>query len=151
MAKTILTKFNLIITSLLAVLGFSSCGSSQPLEYGTPFADFTAKGQVLNEANKPLENIQIIVKRGHKDDAEIIYLNWQDTLYTNTAGVYYEYYSEVFPFTYNRVIANDTTGVYASDSIDVNTRYSNGDGHWDYGESTLTADFTLKKNNKEPK
>ena len=145
MKAKIRKSLNLILGALLGVLGFG-CGS-MPVAYGPPpQGDFTAKGRVVNEANEPLENIQIIVKRGHKDDAENLKLSLWDILYTNTEGDYYKYYPNEILHTYNRVIANDTTGVYASDSLDVNTRFSStGDGHWDYGKSILTVDFVLKE------
>lgn len=150
MTTKLITLLNLLLSTVIGLLGFGCATHSSPIvaEYGVPHAEFTVKGKVSNKANEPLENIQIILKRGSKDDTGIIYLENFDALYTNTEGDYYKYYPDVFPLTYSRVIVNDTTEVYASDSLDVNTRYSGGDGNWNLGESTLSADFVLEKKSK---
>lgn len=56
--KTFIKTLNLILTGLLVILGFSNC--EPRMEYGTPNADYSVKGKVVNkEDSKPVEGIRI--------------------------------------------------------------------------------------------
>lgn len=50
---------------MLSLLGFNSCDiiSDMPLEYGTPNANYTVKGKVTDQANKPIPGIEVTIKR----------------------------------------------------------------------------------------
>lgn len=138
---------NGILSFLIGLLGFSC--TLHALEYGVPSADFTLDGEVCNEDKEPLENIQIVWKKGSKDgEGTMHWKNWHDTLYTNVDGKYYLNIPGDFPFEFHQVIASDTSGVYASDTINTSVAYSGGDGHWYYGEGHLRADFVLKPQSK---
>ena len=138
------TWINAMLVAILGMLGFSSCKVA--VEYGTPSGDFTLEGEVTNEAKEPLQDIQIVLRRNWKDDFDSLFLKQNvDTLYTGTDGRFYKYYPGGFPLEYNQVIANDTSGVYKSDTIDAHVSYSGGDGHWNNGKAQLTADFVLKR------
>ena len=133
-----------MLVAILGMLGFSSCKVT--VEYGTPSEDFTLEGEVTNEAKEPLQDIQIVLRGGWKDGMDSLYWDRRnDTLYTGTDGRFYKYYPGVFPLEYYQVIANDTSGVYKSDTIDAHVSYSGGDGHWNNGKAQLTADFVLKR------
>lgn len=49
---------NIFLTGLLAIFGFSNC--EPRMEYGTPNADYTVKGKVLNKVDsKPVKGIRV--------------------------------------------------------------------------------------------
>lgn len=82
---------NIFLTGLLAIFGFSNC--EPRMEYGTPNADYTVKGKVLNKADmKPVKGIRVG--------------------YTPFPGAVVMY--GVLPMTYNPSIADttDTAGAY---------------------------------------
>jgi len=60
--KRILIKgLNMMLAGALSMLGFAGCQKSSGLvEYGTPHADYTVKGLVVNKATgKPVEGIRV--------------------------------------------------------------------------------------------
>ena len=140
-----LKSINAILVFLLGVLGFSGC-DRMSVEYGVPYADLDIEGQVSNEETEALPNIQIVVRQGWKDGVGTLY--WQeyaDTFYTDSEGNFQRHYGNIFPLEYHRIIANDTSGVYASDSVETTVSYTGGDRHWYDGQATLNVDFVLKK------
>ena len=139
-----LKSLNAILVFLLGLLGFSGCESPR-VEYGVPHADLDIEGQVTDEEEEALPNIQIVARHGWKDDAGTLYWqNYADTFYTDLTGHFYRYYEDIFPMEYHRIIANDTSGVYVSDSIDAAVSFSGGDRHWYKGHATINVTFTLK-------
>lgn len=83
MKKTFNHYFNMLLSSMLVLLGFSSCSNNDdnyPLEYGTPSADYIFKGTVTDEDNHPIEGIKII--------AEYNSYYIKDSTFTNNDGVY---------------------------------------------------------------
>ena len=49
-SSSFLKSFNWLLTSVLMLLGFSTCDSEPGAAmYGTPHADFTIKGKVVNQ------------------------------------------------------------------------------------------------------
>lgn len=136
---------NTVLVFVLGLLGFSGCEWMRA-KYGVPTGDLDFEGQVLNEENQELPNIQIVARQGWKDGAGTMY--WQqyaDTLYTDSTGHFYRFYEGIFPLEYHQIIANDTSGIYASDTIDTTVSYSGGHGAWYEGEATLNVSFILKK------
>lgn len=145
MKTKILNRFNAILAFLIGLLGFTGCERFIRCEYGVPTADFTLEGQVTNDEEEPLQNIQIVSQRGWKDGAGTQYWEeYSDTLYTDSVGRFYRSYRDM-PYEYYRIIANDTAHVYASDTIEATVSYSGRSGTWYEGQATLTADFVLKK------
>ena len=83
MKKIALTTYTKIIAWFLSILGFTAgCDIIDPVvEYGVPSADFKAKGTVTDAVNnKPIQNIRIIGKAVHGQDA--------DTAFTDANGNY---------------------------------------------------------------
>ncbi len=135
---------NAMLVAILGVLGFGC--DRVVAEYGVPSADFTLEGEVTNESKEPLKDIQIVMRRGWTDNSDSVrWEQYNDTLYSGVDGRYYKSYPRDFPLDHCRVIANDPSGVYESDTIDARVSYSGGDGHWYEGEAQLTADFVLKR------
>ena len=63
--SNLLKVFNNLLSSLLALLGYTSCDSSEdiPVEYGTPYAKYEVKGKVVDkESQATIEGARVIVK-----------------------------------------------------------------------------------------
>ena len=57
--KIIFKGINLALAGILSLLGFVGCVKHEPIEYGSPHADYTVKGTVVNKATgKPIEGIR---------------------------------------------------------------------------------------------
>jgi len=58
--RTFIKKMNWALAGILGMLGFAGCEKIGRLEYGTPHADYTVKGAVVNKATgKPIEGIRV--------------------------------------------------------------------------------------------
>ena len=132
-----------MLTALLGLFGFSSCFR---VAYGTYHANFIVEGTVCNEDAEPLKNIQVVYNQGCRGETYTPYWLDPDTLYTDADGKFYQLYVHG-PLEFQKLVVNDTTGVYASDSIDTSVTYSDGNGHWylDHRKDELKAEFVLKK------
>lgn len=136
MKRKTLSFINRCLAAVLAMLGFQACEKYMVCLYGSPHADYVVKGKVTNTEKEPIQNIQVVVDKEH----------WKDTVYTDEKGEY-QWAWDGFPRETNvKVVANDTTGRYASDSTTVEFSFdrSKADG-WYEGVGTAEADFELKK------
>ena len=134
--------FNVFLGAVLGLMGFGcfSCG-----KYGTPYGDFTFEGQVTDENKNPLPKMQVVRRGGWGDDANNRHwAEFADTLYTNAEGKYYRYLEGDFPLEIHKVIVNDPSGEYQSDSTIATVEYSGGHS-WYKGKADLKLDFKLKK------
>ena len=151
MKETFNHYFNMLLSSMLVLLGFSSCSNNSnkddiyPLEYGSPSADYIFKGTVTNEDNLPIQNIQVITDLKDFNNASIK----KDTIYTDAKG---EFQKELktFPAIKSATVkftdVDDTlNGSYQNATMTVApTRTKKRDG-WYLGEFTFTANQKLKK------
>lgn len=86
--KTKLLKFySGILSSLLVLLGFASCGSDDDGEqiymYGVISATYKVKGSIVSEKTKdPVEGIQVVLVPTYNGEESI----WGDTILTNAKG-----------------------------------------------------------------
>lgn len=134
--------FDVLLGAILGMFGLGcfSCG-----KYGTPYGDFTFEGQVTDENKNPLPKMQVVRRGGWGEDTKTMHwAEFADTLYTNAEGNYYQHKDDDFPMKIHKVIVNDPSGVYESDSIIATVEYSGGHG-WYEGEADLKLDFVLKK------
>ena len=150
----ILSKLNVLLGSVLALLGFSNCSSvDDPFNpvclYGTPYTMYDEKGAVLNTEGEKLEGMNVTVKevRTPTDASEYEYSHVLDETTTGKDGKYasthrWSSYGELKM----RVVVEDPNGVYAADSAEVAlTCTDEGRGDWCAGTDKGTADFKLKK------
>ena len=142
MKKRMLIIINSLLTALLGLFGFSSCFR---VAYGTYHANFIVEGTVCNEDDEPLKNIQVVYHRGWRGDTYTPYWLEPDTLYTNEDGKFYQLSVYNGSSEFQKLVVNDTTGVYASDSIDTSVTNSDGNSRWYLSTGELKADFVLKK------
>jgi putative lipoprotein (rSAM/lipoprotein system) len=61
--RSFIKSMNWGLAGIIGMLGFGGCGKSETetlLEYGSPHADYTVKGKVVNKATKnPIEGIRV--------------------------------------------------------------------------------------------
>ena len=59
--RAFIKKMNWALAGILSMLGFVGCNKTEPLdEYGTPHADYTVKGAVIDKATrKPIKGIRV--------------------------------------------------------------------------------------------
>lgn len=144
--------YNAVLTVLLSMLGFGCSSSDEPVEYGTPHADYILKGQVTDEAGIPIKNIKtsakIIVKSGTS-----VYKDEFSTAQTDDSGRYELKY--VGQGSYDlKIILEDVDGEanggeFQSDTLDVDyakaVKVGEGDNRWYGGKYEVTTDVKLKK------
>lgn len=139
--------FNSLLSSVLALLGYTSCDSSGdiPLEYGTPYAKYEVKGNVADkESQNSIEGARVIVKpviSNNGTEQTSPYSN--DTVYTDKDGNYV-YQKEMTASEYLRVVCEDPSGTHEADSTLLKMKPENGEG-WYKGSDSQTADFELDK------
>ncbi|MCF0199403.1 MAG: radical SAM-associated putative lipoprotein, partial [Bacteroidaceae bacterium] len=58
-------KISKLLTLVLSLLGFAGCEGigDEPVLYGCPYANYKAKGRVLNEAQEPVEGLDVVVRK----------------------------------------------------------------------------------------
>lgn len=146
MKRNILSFINRSLAALLALLGFQACESFPDKygvpasEYGVPYAEFEVQGKVTDTKQEPLKDILVAVEISDNGSSEL-----RDTLYTDESGEYH-WKGGAFPLDSAKIVVNDTTGKYASDSTKVALSYDRSQAHgWYVGVASAEADFELKE------
>lgn len=146
MKKVVLTTYTKIIAWFLGIIGFSTgCEIINPVaEYGTPSADFKAKGTVTDAVNnKPIPHIRVIGKAVHGYDA--------DTVFTDAKGNYTVDMQGIFGLPvkiYAEDVDGDQNGAFIPDSMLIEQRdvkqVKKGTGWHDGAFEKTDANFKLK-------
>lgn len=140
-----LTKINAILVALTTFFGCNNSGISINnnenllCKYGCPYSDLSVQGTVKDEADKPLEKIQISVKMVNNGPFEAVT--------TDAEGHYNTGNIKPFPADSVKVVATDPTGQYVSDSTKVPSNYTGAEG-WYGGKAEVHVDFVLTKAEK---
>lgn len=144
MKRKTLSFINRCLAAVLAVLGFQTTGCAkkygvmEPAEYGTPWADYQVQGKVTNQEQAPLKDIQVVLEFPK-------YGGYSDTLYTDENGEY-KFEGDFLPTDSVSVTANDTAGVYASESKKEAFSYDRKDAdRWYEGVGSAEVNFELKE------
>ena len=144
MKTKILTGINAMIAALFGVLGMSC--RQLVAEYGCPYATLDVSGTITDSEAQPVKNIQVSVKLNANPQAGKV-----PVAVSVEDGTYEGELEGVFPVQTAMLYADDTTGVYASDSAEVKLTYYKSQvspsDHWNSGTATVNQDFQLKKNN----
>ncbi|MDO4185322.1 MAG: radical SAM-associated putative lipoprotein [Bacteroidales bacterium] len=164
MKKKVYKVMNLLLGSVVTMLGFESCGDDSPfgggdvVEYGVPHATYRVVGTVTDQNGKPIEGIK--VKMIVDTPYEVIE---HGATQTDIKGKYttgeWEYANE-FLSDNVKVVFNDEDGdanggKFASDTLlmkDLNkTKYANAPkhDHWSSGSFEFSADIKLKKQDND--
>ncbi len=142
-SKQISTFFASIFSTLLSILGFSSCTDNEVM-YGMPFGSFDIKGSVTDDNGTPVSDAEIRV-----------------TFMDMPSGVFSIASTRTLPEgTYNlkgsewasklKIVCIPYQSDLQPDSVIVDMKYKGDDGEWYKGHAESTVDFILKDNNKSP-
>lgn len=137
-----------MMSGALVLLGFTSCDENSTgtgrCEYGTPYAKYEIKGKVMGEDRQIVSDARILVKNmAPQTDGSYNGVASSDTVYTKENGEYL-YQNTITGYKSFRVICNDLTGLYQSDSIDIKMSPEGGNG-WYEGKDSKDISFKLKK------
>jgi putative lipoprotein (rSAM/lipoprotein system) len=155
---------NAAIASLLALLGFASCGDKNggddsTVEYGTPYRVYNISGAVVDKDTKrPVEGIEVKVKMD-----SIRYAPANSELWTKKTGADGKFLLSQTPELANTgyknalpIIATDidgaANGAYKTDTfyVDYKNAVQTAPGaNWLLGEFTATVTVELEKKNVE--
>ena len=135
----LLKKYNAILASLLALIGFaSSCEKDGPrVEYGTPSAKFIVNGAITSkETQQGIKDLRVVMQ--------------SDTVTTDTDGSY-QVETVDFPMDQTfHVIITDMDGTLNEEFNELDTvvnftnpTFENGDGHWYQGETSKGFNIQL--------
>ena len=151
--KDLRQKYNGLLEKLIRLFTLSGVMFTVTACYGVaPFEmeekDIVdVKGQIMDEDNQPLESIQVVIQSGHDEHQH------SDTVYTSEMGNYCARYRGNCLFLSDdiTIIANDTSNVYASDTVqavpdDIEYIGMNEGADWTINTYySLENDFQLKK------
>ena len=160
MKTRILNRINVLIGSLLAMLGIGTgCISkygAPPVvcEYGAPYVELTVKGVVTDENDNPLSHIQMDLK--YESEGTILNYFGDDVHFYTDANGQWQIRTDIDDYGLALwhdsvwVFATDTSDVYAPDSIKAPlTVDRTQQNEWKTGVATAETDFKLKtKENK---
>lgn len=136
-----LRAFNVFLSSILALLGYTSCESAE--EYGSPYAKYEIKGKVLDKESKTaVEGARIIVKPLNQN-LKPLSSYYADTLSTDKEGTYLYQNEEAIAENY-QIVCEDPSDTYQSDSTQIKMEPEGGKG-WYQGSDKHIVDFELKK------
>lgn len=148
--------YNAVLAALLSMLGYACSSSDEPVEYGTPHADYIFNGQVTDESGNPIPGIKSSVKEIQVDRAGKVSVYPIDSMLTDASGNY-RLKITGWPGGLSestKIILEDTDGAanggeFLGDTIDVAfgraVKTKDGDGKWYYGAYEITQNATLKK------
>lgn len=141
--KNLRQKYNGLLEKFIRLFTLSGIAFVVTACYGTAPLDheeyLDVQGQILDEDDLPLESIQVVVKSQNE------YHNRLDTIYTAKDGRFHGQYP--IPYFYSdtiEVVAHDTTGVYASDSVRIPYHNVEFGRHEDNGRDSYTTYYTLE-------
>jgi putative lipoprotein (rSAM/lipoprotein system) len=142
LTNSLLKQYNSFLFVLIGLLGFSfACTKTkeQPVEYGSPSADFIVNGVIENQASQPVPNIKIVAR-------------W-DSTYTAVDGKF-SLKNKVYPTDQNFLVKlSDIDGTINGNFQNkdttiafTNNTFTNGDGHWYSGkvEKSVVIKLTSK-------
>ncbi len=135
--------FSRMLSALLVILGFSACNDPMA-KYGCPYAEYTIKGEVKDEVQKPIPTARVIV-RSLESDSSYIYTHGSDTVNVDSTGAYLMHNNQNYHGKF-RIVAQDAN--HQADSAEIEMNPEGGDGEWFVGSAEKNVNFTLKKNNE---
>ncbi|PKP08708.1 MAG: hypothetical protein CVU09_14210 [Bacteroidetes bacterium HGW-Bacteroidetes-4] len=138
--RKILSTYNLILTALLTLLGFSTCTIVEPRdEYGTPSASFKVNGKVSDKlTSRPIQDIKVIMQG--------------DSTQTDSEGRFSLSQvnfpaDQIFVIQFKDIDGAANGGQFQAKDTLVefkNPQFTGGDGSWYQGETSLELDMNLE-------
>ena len=138
--KTISTLLKALSSSLLTLLGFSSC-SDYEVMYGMPFGSFEVKGTVTDDKGLPVSDAEIRVALPDQSSG----IESLGSTLTGDDGNY-DISEGSYPSKLKIVCIPSQTELLP-DSVIVDMKYKGSDGEWNRGHAEKTVNFRLKKSN----
>lgn len=154
LTSSLLICCNWVLASLLVLMGYSC--SENVEEYGSPHADYTLKGKVVNQGGTPIPGIEIkVVSSSVYDDSSYhADSNYPYQSLTDSKG---EYTVNIGSSPgkkltlYSTDIDGELNGSFRSDTtfIDSSTIELSGGKNWYWGKGEVTLDITLQEKKTE--
>ena len=151
--------YNMLLTALLSMLGFSSCskcdGSTEvPCEYGCPLTEFKVKGTVTDTNGPPIEGIQVSgLKQEEPEETDPPSLQTTTTLADGTFTTEVmqmlspEEVKETVKVKFEDIDGTANGGLFDSKTVSVadlnRTQTKEGDGGWFSGEFEYSGTISL--------
>ena len=139
--------FNGVMFGALILLGFAYCDENSMgagSENCTSYAKYEFRGKVLGESRQVVPDARILVKHiASPADGSYGYAVLSDTVYTKENGEYL-YQNTITGYQDFRIICEDLTGVYQTDSVDIKMNPKGGNGRYE-GKDNREVVFKLKK------
>ncbi len=161
-----LSIYSKILSFLLILLGFSSCGNNgddgddgdMMLMYGTPTAKFIVKGKIVNEKDKDLSGLKVALGRVNtwSESGKATY--YVDSVNTDTQGLF-KVSIQDFPTNQKFVIRYEDVDGEQNGLIETvidtvrfeKPKFTNGSGAWYAGETTKDLGTIKLESFKEEK
>ena len=136
------------LAMLLSLLGLApACNIIAPCMYGSPNADWSVKGKVIDENGKPVGGLQVVIDYNDQEGWPV------DTLKTRSDGGY-SLEDNGFPFHQLKVEVEDIDGEAGGGQFQKATlivrdiQYKHGDGAWYSGHADIAVpDIVVYKKN----
>ena len=141
-----LSGYNVIITALMALLGFSTaCEPLGGTEYGVPHARFIVKGKIVSsDGNMPVPDIKIRMQHD-------TITRFCDSVYSDSNGNYLVDLDDFPESQTYKIKFIDTDGSANGEFQTLDTVvefrepvFTGGKGSWDQGETQKTLNVALK-------
>lgn len=116
---------------------------NEPLvcKYGVPTAKQLITGIVVDDKNRPLQNMRVVVEdmNGHND-------------YVNTDSIgQFVFSMRGMPIDSMKITVLDERGLYMAESRTIHMNYEGGDHEWDFGQSVSELRFVLQRSERQLK
>lgn len=154
--RNILIRIFKVALGILGVAAVDSCDIFvTKCEYGSPHADFQAKGIVKDENNKGIEGIRVVLKGEYPNSNYSGAGPMTDTLWTDKNGSYvtesgritddFAYLASI-KMEFEDVDGPENGGEFQKVEIEVPVfKVKDGDGNWYQGAYEAGADITMNK------
>jgi putative lipoprotein (rSAM/lipoprotein system) len=131
-----------MLAGILGLLGFSGCDEYGPDEYGTPWANYTIKGSVVNKANgKPIEGISVVVSNTPEGPMAEYGVPWTPYKYlsavTDAKGAF-------------KLSDKDMTNYFRPDPVPLIVSDIDGEKNGSFASDTLYIDFKDAERSGKP-
>ena len=158
MKNLLIKSTNWILAGIIGLFGFAGCSTDDyPVEYGTPSADYTVKGAVVNEATgEPIPGIRVGYYPQEWDEdvfgPQPQYWEYTAHVVTSTNGEF-TLTTMMFPLGSDKIVPvyvedidGEENGSFGAKMVDVDFTdavHSGNPGNWYSGMYTVTTTIQL--------
>ncbi|MCD8029472.1 MAG: radical SAM-associated putative lipoprotein [Bacteroides sp.] len=135
---------------ILTLLGFTSCESEQPTEYGVPHARYEVKGTVLDAEGSVVSGLGVVVADDYPVSASAFEARGEEIVYTDVNGEFIVIRESSFNrFRMYLLPKKEISSTYEPiDSVDIDFRGISPEGGkgWYKGSASQHIQIQLKGN-----